>query len=72
MSDAMVYSPKENIPLFRMLYYDEGEPWVEIKRKGSQKIELMPFSTFIAWLTQKATVRPDPRVQEDVKENTSP
>lgn len=59
MSAEMVYSPKENIPLFRMLYYDEGEPWVEIKRQGTQKTELMPFSAFIAWLTKKATVRPE-------------
>lgn len=58
MKSKMLYSPKERIPLFRMIYSDDGEPSVEFKNSRTGKTETISVSAFVAWLTKKATVRP--------------
>ncbi len=50
MSSEWVHSPKEGIPFFRMIMFDEGEPRVQIKNTRTGKTEDMSCSSLLYFI----------------------
>lgn len=51
MSSEMYYTPKEHIPVFRIIYKDDCEPCVEFKNERTGKTEPpIPVTAFVAQL----------------------
>ena len=50
MSGEWVHSPKEGIPLFRMINFDEGEPRVQLKNTRTGKTEDMSCNSLLYFI----------------------
>lgn len=59
VSKKMVNTPKNNIPIACIVYYDNAEPSIEFKSHRTGKTELLPVSSFMALLIKAATKRPE-------------
>lgn len=55
MSTEMYFTPREHIPAFRIIYYDDREPCVEFKNSRTGKTEPIEVTAFISQLL-RATV----------------
>ncbi len=59
MSSKIIRSPENEIPFCRVLYPDDGEPYVELLNSRTRKTEVLKLSFFVSWLIHEATNRPN-------------